>query len=102
AEVVGGCLLVRRAVDADAGGLKSLASAIASRPGFVVVLLSTSTPPLVVVARSADVDRSAQQVLAGLMAKFGGRGGGRAAVGQGGGLNGPAGETLAEARRLLA
>jgi alanyl-tRNA synthetase len=57
--------LVARALDADAQGLKALASAIVARPGYIVVLLSSSPPPVVaVVARSADVDLSAQKVLA--------------------------------------
>ena len=75
------CRLVARAIDADANGLKSLATAIAAKPGYLVVLVSASTPALVVIARSADVDVSAQQLLAKLTAQFGGRGGGRPRVG---------------------
>ena len=78
--------LVARTVDADANGLKALATAIAARPGFVVVLVSSSTPALAVVARSPDVSLSAQQLLASLMAQFGGRGGGKPEFAQGGGL----------------
>ena len=37
-------------------------SAIASKPGHVVVLVSTSSPALVVVSRSADVAVSARQL----------------------------------------
>jgi alanyl-tRNA synthetase len=101
AEAIGDRRLVLRALDADANGLKGLAAAIAARPGFVVVLLSTSTPALVVAARSADVNQSAQQVIAGLVAAFGGRGGGKPELAQGGGLNGTADAILAEARRLV-
>jgi alanyl-tRNA synthetase len=93
--------LVLRAVDADANGLKTLAAAIAQSPGFAVVLLSTSTPALVVAARSADVDVSAQQVVAALIASFGGRGGGRPELAQGGGLSASASDILAHARALL-
>jgi alanyl-tRNA synthetase len=78
--------LVARAVDADANGLKSLASAIVAKPGFLVVLVSTSMPALAVIARSADVETSAQQLLTTLTAEFGGRGGGRPEMAQGGGL----------------
>ena len=46
--------LVLQAIDADANGLKSLASAVAAKPGHIVVLVSTSRPVLVVAARSAD------------------------------------------------
>ena len=80
------CRLVARAVDADANGLKSLAAAIAAKPGLLVVLASTSTPALVVIARSADVAISAQQILTHLTAEFGGRGGGRPEMAQAGGL----------------
>ena len=73
--------LVARAIDADANGLKTLAAAVVARPGHLVVLVSTSTPALVVVARSADVKVSAQQLLATLIAKFGRRGGATAVTG---------------------
>jgi alanyl-tRNA synthetase len=86
AETVGAHRLVARAIDADANGLKSLAAAIAAKPGLVVVLASTSTPALVVVARSTDVSVSAQQLLTRMIAEFGGRGGGRPEMAQAGGL----------------
>jgi len=41
---------------------------------------------LVVIARSADVTHSAQHLLTQLVATFGGRGGGRPEMAQGGGL----------------
>jgi alanyl-tRNA synthetase len=80
------CRLVARAIDADANGLKALATAITARPGHLVVFVSSSTPALAVVARSADVSVPAQQVLAALIEQFGGRGGGRPEIAQGGGL----------------
>ncbi len=88
-----------RALDADATGLKSLASALTSRSGVVVVLISSSAPTLAVVARSADVAGiSAQQVLARLLATFGGRGGGKPELAQGGGMQGAVDDILASAR----
>jgi alanyl-tRNA synthetase len=93
--------LVLRAVDADANGLKALAAAVASEPGFAVVLVSVSAPALVVAARSADVSASAQQIVAGLVAAFGGRGGGRPELAQAGGLSGAPAEILARARELI-
>jgi alanyl-tRNA synthetase len=94
--------IVARALDADAAALKSLALAVASRPGFVVVLASTSAPALAVVARSADVAAvDARQVFERLTAGFGGRGGGKAELAQGGGLAGTTDEILAAARRAL-
>ena len=90
--------LVLRAIDADANTLKALASAVTAKPGLVAVLISTSKPALAVVARSADVSVSAQQVLAGLVAKFGGRGGGKPELAQGGGLDGEPADILADAK----
>jgi alanyl-tRNA synthetase len=94
--------IVARAIDGDANVLKSLATAITSRPGFVVVLVSASaTPALAVVARSGDVGVSAQAILSALVGKFGGRGGGRPELAQGGGLSGTAEEILAAARAFI-
>jgi alanyl-tRNA synthetase len=91
---------VTQAFDADANGLKTLASAITANPGFFVVLTSVATPTLVVVARSADVKLSAQQLLSELIAEFGGRGGGRPELAQGGGLSGTA-ELISNFARLF-
>ena len=93
--------LVLRSVDADANGLKALASALTLKPGYTVVLVSASRPALVVVARSADVTVSAQQVIAALTAKFGGRGGGKPELAQAGGLDASPDELSAEVRLLL-
>jgi alanyl-tRNA synthetase len=94
--------VVLAAVDQDANGLKALASSIVSRPGYVVVLVSTSRPAVVVVARSLDVSFAANQVIAGLTARFGGRGGGRPDLAQAGGLDAPAEGILESARALIA
>lgn len=101
AKQVGGVRLVARATDADANGLKSLASAITATQGFVVVLVSTSSPALAVVARSSDVSLAAQEVLSALVAKFGGRGGGRHELAQGGGLAGATDDILQAAYELV-
>jgi alanyl-tRNA synthetase len=93
--------LVAHAVDADANGLKSLASAMTSRPGVVAVLVSTSTPVLVVVARSQDVSVAANQIIASLTATFGGRGGGKPDLAQAGGLGGEPDAILAAGRSLV-
>jgi alanyl-tRNA synthetase len=82
------CRLVVRAVDADANGLKALATAIVARPRHIAVLVSLSSPALAVVARSSDLSLPAQRLLSALHGTFGGRGGGKADFAQGGGLLG--------------
>jgi alanyl-tRNA synthetase len=96
-----GCRLVLRVIDADANGLKALAMAVASKPGHVVVLASMARPALVAVARSSDVDVSAQKILSSLVSRFGGRGGGKPELAQGGGLDATAADTLAAARQAI-
>jgi alanyl-tRNA synthetase len=92
--------LVLAALDADANGLKSLASAIVAHPGYVVVLASTSRPALVAVARSKDVTIAANEVVAALTASFGGRGGGKPDLAQAGGLDASAQSILDVARSV--
>ncbi|MBI3401001.1 MAG: alanyl-tRNA editing protein [Acidobacteria bacterium] len=94
--------LVLRVIDADANGLKALASAITVKPGFIVALFSTSRPALVVVARSAGVAVASNQVLTALTTKFGGRGGGKPELAQGGGLDAAADALLEAARAVIA
>jgi len=101
AETVGTVRLVAKALDADANALKTLAAAVVDRAGYAAVLVSTSRPSLAVVARAADVGVNAQQVLASLVQKFGGRGGGRPELAQGGGLDGAAEAILAAARESI-
>ena len=93
--------LVARVVDADANGLKTLATAVCAAGGFVVVLVSAASPSLVVVARSSNVTLAAQQLVAALVAQFGGRGGGRPELAQAGGLVGPPDAIVARAKELV-
>jgi alanyl-tRNA synthetase len=90
--------LVVDVVEADAPGLKALAAAVVSRPAHVAVLFSTSTPRLVVIARSDDLALQAQTALAELIGRFGGRGGGKPDLAQGGGLDAGV-EAIREAAR---
>ena len=86
----------------DALGLKALAAAAThAAPTAVVALFSRSSPAVAVVGRGDDVRVDAGAVLKHLIAKFGGKGGGKPELAQGGGLTGSVDEILAEARRLL-
>jgi alanyl-tRNA synthetase len=85
----------------DAGALKSIASAIAERPGHAAVLASGPQPLSIVVARAADVTIDAGAIIKALTARFGGRGGGKPELAQGGGLNAAAEEVIAFARTLF-
>jgi alanyl-tRNA synthetase len=102
AEPLGAARVVLEVVDGlDANGLKALAASIASRPGHAAVLLSAPAPAAVVVARAPDVTIDSGALLRQLTAAFGGKGGGRPELAQGGGLQGDARAILAEARRVI-
>ena len=93
--------LVAHVVDADANGLKTLASAIVSKPGFLAVLVSASSPALVVIARSPDLAVSSQHLLTQLTSEFGGRGGGKPDMAQAGGLVASGDAILAAVRAAI-
>jgi alanyl-tRNA synthetase len=86
----------------DASGLKLIASRIVEQPGFAVVLVSDPPPSAIVAARSRDVAMDAGGVLKSIVAHFGGKGGGRPELAQGGGLTARPSDVLAAARELLA
>ncbi len=94
-------LVVRRIEGFDAQGLKALAMAIVATPGCVACLLNAETPPLLIVARSGDVALDSAVVLRGLIERFGGKGGGRPELAQGGGLTGEPDAILGAARELV-
>jgi alanyl-tRNA synthetase len=85
----------------DAVGLKSLAAAAAAaEPTAAVALFSRTSPALVVVARGSRVPIDAAATLKALIAQFGGKGGGKPELAQGGGLAAePA--VLADAARAI-
>jgi alanyl-tRNA synthetase len=88
-------------LDYDAQSLKTLAVHVTSGPRRVAVLLSQQRPTLVVVAASPETGVDAGQLLRSLIARHGGRGGGKSDLAQGGGLDADAGTILVSARQLL-
>ena len=89
AQKVGDATLVAAAVAGwDAIGLKKLASAVVTRPATAAVLLTSESPFLIVVSRSQDLPYDTGIVLKKLIERFGGKGGGKGAMAQGGGLTG--------------
>ena len=73
----------------EAQGLKAIAvAAVAETPNLVVALFTATTPALVVIARGTAATADAGAMLKSLVAQFGGKGGGRPDLAQGGGLNG--------------
>jgi alanyl-tRNA synthetase len=103
AESIGPMRVVIKALeDVDANGLKTIASAIAQRSGHAAVLLSAPPPSAVVVARAPDVmSIDSAAILKHLTTRFGGKGGGRSEMAQGGGLTGTVADILDAARALL-
>jgi alanyl-tRNA synthetase len=85
----------------DAQGVKAIAVAAAAlRPDVAIALLTTSTPPQIVVARGAQSSIDAGAVLKGLAAQFGGKGGGKPDLAQGGGFGAPLDELLAYLQKV--
>jgi alanyl-tRNA synthetase len=99
---VGAVILVAEVLSGrDANGLKSLASAITSNPGTVAVLVTEESPSLVVVARSEDLTLDTGAVLTKLLGRFGGKGGGKGKMAQGGGLSGAPIDVLTAAKEVI-
>lgn len=84
----------------DAPALKTLATAIVTRPGCVAVVVGDDTPAPLVVARAADVAFDAGAWMTHVTGVLGGRGGGRPEMAQGG-VTAPAADVLAFARHSV-
>jgi alanyl-tRNA synthetase len=82
----------------DAVGLKRLASILVEQPSTVAFLISDELPTLAVVARSQDLSLDTGPILKTLLDRFGGKGGGKGAMAQGGGLTGSPQDIIAAAR----
>jgi alanyl-tRNA synthetase len=85
----------------DQNGLKAIASAIAGRPGGIAALVGVTAPAAIVVARHEGARVDAAAVLKQVVARFGGKGGGRPELAQGGGLQGDPQAIIAYLRELL-
>jgi alanyl-tRNA synthetase len=94
-------VVVRVMPGLDATALKAHAAALAAREGLAAALFSAESPVLVVVARHPSVPVDAGAVVKALIAAFGGRGGGRPDLAQGGGLTAAPDALVAAARALL-
>lgn len=95
--VAKGSSVIVEAIDGwDAQGVKSIAGAItATNPDAVVVLFTTTTPAQVVIARGSKATIDAGALLKQLAATFGGKGGGKPDLAQGGGFTAPTHELIA-------
>lgn len=98
AEPLGSARWVFRAIDTNANGLKTLAQVIVAKRGLMVVLVSTSSPVLLVAARSPEVAHACDSLVKSVAAEFGGRGGGRPEFAQAGALAASPDAVLAQAR----
>ena len=101
AETGGVCVVVESLAGWDAAGLKAVASAVTAARRSCAVLFSAETPTSIVVACSPGTRVDAAALLRRLTERFGGRGGGKADLAQGGGLAGLPSEMASAARTML-
>ena len=92
-----GSSLVVAALDGwDAQGLKTIATAAAAAsPDAVIALFTTTSPSQVVIARGANARVDAGALLKQLASQFGGKGGGKPDLAQGGGFTASTSELIA-------
>ena len=101
AQMVGSVRLVAGVMsDLDAAGLKSLALGLVGNPGVVALLAcGAGGKGTAIFARSGDVELHVGQLLREMLPRFGGSGGGRPDLAQGGGVDGERLAELIEAAR---
>jgi alanyl-tRNA synthetase len=97
-----GCRIVARVMDKDQAGLKLLAQEAAADGGPAILLVSTTRPLSLVVARGGNSGIDASAVLKAIVARFGGKGGGRPELAQGGGVDADAEVVRQFGRELIA
>jgi alanyl-tRNA synthetase len=99
---IAGVRVVIEVIDgSDVTGLKALAAAAIASARACVVLLSSTQPVSLVIACSPTVPVDANMVLQQLTHRFGGKGGGKPGLAQGGGLAGSAQEVASAARTAI-
>ena len=102
AEMCGTVRAVVAAVEgADQAVLKALAASITARSGHVAALFSAPGPSAAVFARAVDSDVDCAALLKHVIERFGGKGGGRPDLAQGGGLQGVPDQIVAFVREQL-
>jgi alanyl-tRNA synthetase len=102
ARETGGARVIIEVLDGwDQAGLKALASAAAGHPGTVAALLSAADPVVAVIARAPGVNLDAAVVLKSLIGRFGGKGGGKPELAQGGGMTGTRADLVAALDALM-
>ena len=102
-ERVGDILLICRLLEGyDAGNMHYVAHQISQQAGTVALLAVDQPAPRLCFARSKDVDLDMGKLLRESLTPFGGHGGGRPNIAQGGGVDSSAlSDVLAQARDLL-
>ena len=101
-QLASGRIVVAQALEGwDASGLKAIASFAAASTGVCAAVFSRSSPALVVVACASGMEVDASAVVKGLLTRFGGRGGGKPQLAEGGGLSGDIAEMVGAAREAL-
>ena len=98
---VAGVRVVMAVVEGSPAGLKRLAAAVVGAGPACAVLVCGAQPLAVVVGCAKGVPVDAAAVLRELIARFGGRGGGKPDLAQGGGLAAPADDVLSAARAIV-
>ncbi len=98
----GSRVVVAEAIEGwDAAGLRALAMAAAAETGAAIGLFSTTAPAVAVIACHPESGVDAGESLKALVAKFGGKGGGKRDLAQGGGLQGASADIVAAATEIL-
>ncbi len=88
AEEIAGLRLICQVLhDDDGEGMRAIAQRLIQYPGMIVLLAVGGPSPQICFARSRDVDLDMGQLLRDAAGPFGGRGGGRPHMAQGGGVD---------------